>query len=88
MRELRIKLEARERCITEKEAKREKVHRLGHSSTEVFMAVERLKCPYCQASHFPDKCDVATNIEALLKSQRRCFNCTKKVRNLKDCRSK
>ena len=55
------------------------------------MAVEGLKCPYCQASHFPDNCDVVTNIEtrkALLKSQRRCFNCTKKGHNLKNCRSK
>ena len=55
------------------------------------MAVEGLKCPYWQTSHFPDKCDVITNIETrktLLKSQRRCFNCTKKVNNLKYGRSK
>ena len=52
------------------------------------MAVEELKCPYCQASHFPVKCAVITNIKtrkALLKSQRRCF---KKGHNLKNCRSK
>ena len=55
------------------------------------MTVEGLKCPYCKASHFPDKCDVVTNIEtrkALLKSQRSCFNCTTKGHNLKNCRSK
>ena len=52
------------------------------------MAVEGLKCPYCQARHFPDNCAVITNIEtrkALLKSQRRCF---KKRHSLKNCRSK
>ena len=27
------------------------------------MAVKGSKCPYCQASHFPDKCDVVTNLE-------------------------
>ena len=91
MRELRIELEARERCMAKKEVKRDKVHRPAYSTTEALMAVEGLKCPYCQASHFPDKCDVVTNIEttkALLKSQRRCFNCTKKGHNLKNCRSK
>ena len=44
----------------------------------------------CQASHFPDKCGVVTNIETrkvLLKSQG-CFNCTKKGHNFKKCRSK
>ena len=54
------------------------------------MEVQGLKCLYCQASYFPDKCDVVTNIEtrkALLKSQRRCFNCTKKGQNLKNCKS-
>ena len=50
-------LEARKRCITEKEAKKDKVHRPVHCATEALMAVEGLKCPYCQASHFPDKCD-------------------------------
>ena len=91
MRGLRIELEARERCITEKKAKRNEVHHPAHSSTETFMTVEGLKCPYCQASHFPDKCDVVTNIEtrkALSKSQRRCFNCNKKGHNVKNCRSK
>ena len=91
MRELRIELEARERCITEKEVKRDKAHRSVYSTLEALMAVEGLKCSYCQASHFPDKCDVVTNIEtrkALLKSQRRCLNCTKKGHNLKNCRSK
>ena len=71
MRELRIELGARECCITGKEAKRNKVHHPAHSRTESFIAVESLKCPYCQASHFPDKCDVVTNIETrkeLLKS--------------------
>ena len=58
MRELRIELEARERCITEKEARQDKVHCPLHSTTEALMAVEGLKCPYCQASHFTDKCDV------------------------------
>ena len=63
IRELRIELEAGECCITEKEAKNDKVHRPVHSNTEAFMAVKGLKCPYCQASHFPDKCDVVTNLE-------------------------
>ena len=91
MRELRIELETREHCITEKETKKENVHRPVHNTTKVLVTVEGLKCPYCQASHFPDKCDVVTNIEtrkALLKSQRRCFNCTKKGYNFKTCRSK
>ena len=88
---LKIELEAKRRCITEKEAKRDKVHWPAHSSTEALMAVEWLKCPYCQAGHFPDKCDVVANIEtrkALLKSQRKCFNCTKKGHNFKNSRSK
>ena len=36
------------------------------------MAVEGLKCLYCQAGHFPEKCDVVKNKEtrrALSKSQ-------------------
>ena len=91
MTELKNKLEGRERCIKEKEASKDKVHRLVHSTTEALMAVEGLQCPYCQASHFPERCDVFTNIEArkaLLKPQRRCFNCTKKGHNLKSWRSK
>ena len=55
------------------------------------MAVEGFKCPYSQVNHFSDRCDVVTNIEtrkALLKLQRRCFNCTKHGHNLKGCRSK
>ena len=74
MRELRIELEAKELSITEKKARRDKVHRPVHSTTEGLTTVEGLKYLYCQASHFPDKCDIATNIEtrkALLKSQRR-----------------
>ena len=89
--ELRIELEAREHCITEKETNKDKVHRPVNTTTEALMAAKGLKCPYCRASHFPDKCDAVTNIEtkkALLKSQRRCFNCTKKGHNLKNCRSK
>ena len=45
MRELRNKLKARERCITEKEVKRDKVHHLVYSTTEALMAVEALKYP-------------------------------------------
>ena len=63
MRELRIESETRERCITEKIAKKDNVHRPVHSTTEALMAVEGLKCTYCQACRFPDKCDVLTNIE-------------------------
>ena len=37
-RELRIELEARERCITEKEAKRDKVHRPVYITIEALMA--------------------------------------------------
>ena len=91
MRESRIELEARERCITEKEVKKDKVHQSVHSTIEALMAVEGLKCPYCQTSHFPDKCDVVTNIEtrkALSKSKRRSCNCTKQGQNLENCRSK
>ena len=65
-------------------SQRDKVHCPAGNNTG-------LKCLYCRASHFPYKCDVVTNIEtrtALLKSQRRCFNCTKKGHNLKNCRSK
>ena len=47
MRELRIELEARERCITDKEVKRDKVYRPVYSTTEALMAVDGLKCPYC-----------------------------------------
>ena len=90
MRELRIELEARERCIIEKKAKIDKIHHPVHNSTEALMVVEALICPYCQASHFSDKSDAFTNIEtmkALLKSLR-CFNCNRTGYNLKDCRSK
>ena len=54
MREFKIELEAREHCITEKEAKKDKVRCPVHSSTEAVVAVEGLKCHYCQASDFPD----------------------------------
>ena len=37
------------------EAKRDKVHHPVYSTTEALMSVEGLKCPYCQASHAPDK---------------------------------
>ena len=77
MRELRIELEARERCIIEKKAKIDKIHHPVHNSTEALMVAEALICSYCQASHFSDKCDAFTNIEtmkALLKSLR-CLNC-------------
>ena len=63
MRELRIELETRECCITEKKANRDKIHHPAYSSTEATVTVEGLKCLYCQASHFPDKCGVFTNIE-------------------------
>ena len=45
MRQLRIELEARQCSITEKEAKRDKVHLPVHSNTEALMAVEVLNVP-------------------------------------------
>ena len=80
MKELRIELEARERCIVERNNKRDnKNYRPSRSSVDALLTIEGLKCPNCQCNHFPDKCEVVTNIEtrkALLKSQKRCFNCT------------
>ena len=63
MKELRVELEARGRCITEKEAKRDKVYHPVYSITDALMEEEGLKCFHCQASQFSDKRDLVTNKE-------------------------
>ena len=93
MHELKIEIEARERCIQNKSDNREKKDKYENSftTTEALFVRDHIHCPYCQQKHFPDKCNIVTNVETrrnLLKSQSRCFLCTRKGHNMRECRSK
>ena len=90
MKELKIELEARERCATELPKKRE-LTRSEPYTTEGLVFISTLACPCCGGKHFPNKCNIVTNVatrKRLLQVRKSCFICTREGHVSRDCKSK
>ena len=69
-----------------RERERERLHQQSHRSGEALLAVTIMRCPYCQSKDSPDGCDVVTHVatrKANLRSQKRCFGCTRQGNSMK-----
>ena len=94
MKELRIEVEARERCATNTGRLREQKLPLTIEGLLVHgkrVGKSRLSCPYCEGGHFPDKCRTITNPgtrKQMLMEKKLCFLCTKGQHLANECNSK
>ena len=88
MKELKLEIEARERVG---DTKRAKSQRTPRDTVEGLLSVDKITCPFCQQDHFADRCNIVTNVNTrkkMLQCQSRCYICTKRGHQSRDCKSK
>ena len=97
MKELRLEIEARERCYTGKEDSgnsKEQRKKKSMTTTETLLSSSnknKMSCPYCERPHFPDKCQKVTDPKKrkeILVEKKRCFTCTRSGHNSQACKAK
>ena len=55
--------------------------RTPRDAVEGLLSVDKITCPFCQQDHFADRCK-------MLQCQSRCYICTKRGHQSRDCKSK
>ena len=92
MNELREELEARERCQWNVERKPDEQFKGAKSSAGALLVEDQYKnCAYCDGRHYSDQCRIVTDLtkrREILRTERRCFLCTRKNHMIKNCKSK
>ena len=94
MKALREELEARERCDKDFNSKAKDKRNYDDATIGALYAEQRSRekiCPFCEGGHYPDRCNVVTDIrkrKEILINKGRCFVCTKGNHRSADCRSK
>ena len=97
--ELRLEIEARERCYTGKEGNDgersskdpNKKKRMPSTGDTLLSVNSKLSCPYCERPHYPDKCRTVTDVavrKTILVDKKRCFICTKGGHAARNCKAK
>ena len=91
MEALRVELEARERIQNSKVKSRFNSTANDRSTVDNLLVESGPICAYCSRKHYSDQCRTVTDIEArkkLLRSENRCYLCTRKGHLSNKCLSK
>ena len=76
----------------EKKESRNRSNKYGRHMTTGSLTVNSrcIKCVFCKGEHYPDKCNVVTDMEArteIIRNNRLCYRCLQPLHGIRKCQS-